>query len=154
MPAVLLELGFISNPADLAALKKADERQKIAERLFEALKDYKTLYDSSVKLGGETAKAESAARVEQPEEQKQAVSGETKVLYGTQIFATSRRLDPEDKRLLGWKPQIIQIKSLYKYIIGISESPEEARKNYEQIRLSYPGCFMVVISDGETSRYN
>ena len=154
MPAVLLELGFISNPADLATLKKADERQKIAERLFEALKDYKTLYDSSVKLGLESAKTESTTTVVQAEEQKQADPAKTAVLYGTQIFATSRRLDPEDKRLLGWKPQVIQIKSLYKYIIGISESPEEARKNYEQIKLSYPGCFMVVISDGETSRYN
>lgn len=154
MPAVLLELGFISNSADLAALKKPDERQKIAERLFESLKDYKTLYDSSVKLGGEQAKTKSESITEQVKEQEPAAPAETKVLYGTQIFATSTRLDAEDKRLLGWKPQVIQIKSLYKYIIGISESPEEARKNYEQIKISYPGCFMVMISEGATTRYN
>ena len=50
MPAVLVELGFISNSPDLEALKKATERDKIATRLCKAFKKYKTQYDGSVAL--------------------------------------------------------------------------------------------------------
>ena len=75
------------------------------------------------------------------------------VLYGTQIFATSRPLEEGDSRFLGWKPEVVRLGSLYKYIIGVSESPDQARKNNVAIREEYPGSFMVSISDGVTTRF-
>lgn len=50
MPAVLVELGFISNTTDLSQLKKADGRDQLAECLFEAFKEYKYSYDGGVAL--------------------------------------------------------------------------------------------------------
>lgn len=75
------------------------------------------------------------------------------VLYGTQIFATSRPLEEGDPRFLGWKPEVVRLGSLYKYIIGVSTSPDQARKNNVAIREEYPGSFMVSISDGATTRF-
>lgn len=49
MPAVLLELGFISNEADLAILRTETSRDKIAGRIFDAFKLYKKNYDESMK---------------------------------------------------------------------------------------------------------
>lgn len=149
MPAVLIELGFISNPTDLTALRKGEERQKIAQRLCEALKDYKALYDSSLKFGGEASKTAEAAKADTA-----APGAKEAKFYGTQIFATSHLLDKGDKRFLGWEPRIIRIGSLYKYIIGVSLSEEEARRYNGTIRESYPGSFMVVIENGQTSRLN
>jgi N-acetylmuramoyl-L-alanine amidase len=40
MPSVLAEIGFISNPRDEALLKKADQRQRIAEALFKGISLY------------------------------------------------------------------------------------------------------------------
>ncbi len=40
MPAVLAEIGFISNPKDEALLKKPDQRQRIAEALFKGIQQY------------------------------------------------------------------------------------------------------------------
>lgn len=48
MPAVLVELGFISNDNDLKALRSAEKRDEIAHKLFEAFSEYKKSYDSSV----------------------------------------------------------------------------------------------------------
>lgn len=48
MPAVLVELGFISNANDLSVLKKEDSRDQLAERLCKAFKEYKISYDRSV----------------------------------------------------------------------------------------------------------
>lgn len=181
MPAVLVELGFISNQADLAELLKEDSRQDIADRLFEAFKEYKSQYDGTIDLSRPEAKPAEKPQpaVTQPAAKPQAEPSETRttqpvastqpaqpaqpaqtevapaspVLYGTQIFATSRPLEEGDPRFLGWKPEVVRLGSLYKYIIGVSESPDQARKNNVAIREEYPGSFMVSISDGVTTRF-
>ena len=48
MPSVLIELGFISNSEDLAALRKPEKRDEIAECLYKAFVRYKEAYDRSV----------------------------------------------------------------------------------------------------------
>jgi N-acetylmuramoyl-L-alanine amidase len=40
MPSILAEVGFVSNPHDERLLKRADERQKIAEALFKGISRY------------------------------------------------------------------------------------------------------------------
>ena len=157
MPAVLIELGFISNQTDLNSLRSADNRQKIAERLFEAFKSYKVLYDSSLNIGGKSAETPAphsdagAAKQEPKPGDAAAPAGR---FYGTQIFATSRQMDPSDKSFMGWQPTVIKIGTLRKYIIGVSESPEDALKNNKAIKEKYPGSFMVMIENGQTTRWN
>ena len=186
MPAVLVELGFISNQADLAELLKEDSRQDIADRLFEAFKEYKSQYDGTIDLsrpeakpaekpqadpsetratlgtvrGGTTSEASGGAERSEAVSERSAggvapvpAQPASPVLYGTQIFATSRPLEEGDPRFLGWKPEVVRLGSLYKYIIGVSTSPDQARNNNVAIREEYPGCFMVSISDGVTTRF-
>ena len=175
MPSVLVELGFISNDADLAELRKESSRKSLADCLFEAFKEYKAQYDSTVKMPGDPAPAAesqhpvasapapvesapaSAESVNTPSEPvtpgSDRESPAPKVLYGTQIFATSRLLPENDSRFLGWNPVVIQLGSLYKYIIGVSASPDEARRHNEAIREQYQASFMVRIEDGATTRF-
>ena len=161
MPSVLVELGFISNDADLSELRKESSRKELADCLFEAFKEYKAQYDSTVKMPGESAPVESSpASAESVNTPSKPVtpgpdreSPAPKVLYGTQIFATSRLLPEDDSRFLGWNPVVIQLGSLYKYIIGVSASPDEARKHNEAIREQYQASFMVRIEDGATTRF-
>ena len=146
MPAVLVELGFISNDTDLAALRQEDKRAELAKRLLSAFKDYKQLYDSSLGLDRDGGKAPSS-----PKESVIKSADVSGSLYGTQIFATSKAIDnASDKRFLGWKPYVVQIGNLYKYVIGVSSSQEEARKNNAAIKKDYQGSFMVEIKDGKT----
>ena len=186
MPAVLVELGFISNQADLAELLKEDSRQDIADRLFEAFKEYKSQYDGTIDLsrpeakpavkpqadpsetratlgtvrGGTTSEASGGAERSEAVSERSAggvapvpAQPASPVLYGTQIFATSRPLEEGDPRFLGWKPEVVRLGSLYKYIIGVNTSPDQARNNNVAIREEYPGSFMVSISDGVTTRF-
>ncbi len=48
MPAMLLELGFISSNNDLTTLRNRDARENLAVRLCDAFCEYKKLYDESV----------------------------------------------------------------------------------------------------------
>ena len=158
MPAVLVELGFISNLDDLSELLKESSRQDIADRLFYAFREYKEQYDGTVDL---TPGAQPEPAVAQPEAKpaqpvtvaETPAASASPILYGTQIFALSRLLEEGDPRFLGWKPEVVQLGSLYKYIIGVSVSPDQARKNNVAIRQEYPGSFMVSISDGVTTRF-
>ena len=206
MPAVLVEIGFISNSVDLATLRTPEQRQIIAKRLFEAFKDYKDLYDSSVDIKApekpeepkpqiveqpkpapapaptpkpapeakpqpkpqQTAQqpkpAPAAAAKPAPEAKPQPKPQQTaqqpkpqgKVLYGTQISASTRALDPSDRFFHGLKPMVIKTGSLNKYIAGLSESREEAKAKFDEIRSKYPNdykdSFMVVVQDGTVSR--
>jgi N-acetylmuramoyl-L-alanine amidase len=40
MPSILAEVGFVSNPRDEGALKKSEQRQKIAEALMKGIEQY------------------------------------------------------------------------------------------------------------------
>ncbi len=138
MPAVLVELGFISNQNDLSNLKQESKREDLAERLFQAFKDYKGIYDSSLDIHHE-------------EETTPPVTAD--VRYGTQIFASSRSIDPSDEMFMGYVPTVINIGSLNKYIIGVFESEDEARKANQEIKTKYPGCFMVRLSSDGVTRF-
>lgn len=61
MPAVLVELGFISNSNDLSQLRLESNRDKIAECLKNAFVAYKAEYDASVNLGSTAASGQVAA---------------------------------------------------------------------------------------------
>ncbi len=164
MPAVLVEVGFISNSTDLTVLKSAAERDKIADALCKAFKKYKAGYDHSVALDVEVHEATVQAKVEvpvqeqpKPSEQAQAevpVQVQTEVpvqvqakapavRYGVQIFAGARKLDPADKAFLGYTPEIVSVGKIYKYVIAVSEDLTEVKKEFVQIRNKYPDAFLV-----------
>ncbi len=147
MPAVLLELGFLSNDNDLKALKSADDRDKIAERVFQAFKEYKEIYEGTVTTG--------SAPVTQPGADKPAAKQESpKTVYAVQIFAVGKKMDPKAREFMGYTPKIIQGEKLYKYYIGVSDSLAGARKHLSAIRKKYPDAFLVKIVGDDVTRVN
>jgi len=153
MPAVLVELGFISNSSDLAILKQEKKREDLANRLFEAFKEYKSIYDSSLEIHKEKPVPEGDSS-SKPTTAAAATSGIVQTTcYGTQIFASSRNIDKADPMFMGYEPTIINIGSLNKYIIGVFESEDEARKANSEIKIKYPGCFMVKLTPDGVTRF-
>lgn len=148
MPAVLVELGFISNSADLSVLKQESNRKDLADRLFEAFKEYKGIYDSSLEVKHE----ENTAPGPEPASAPSTVPVPA-IRFGTQIFASSRIIDSADPMFMGYTPVVINIGSLNKYIIGVFESEEEARKANAEIKVKYPGSFMVKLTPDAVTRF-
>ncbi len=140
MPAVLVELGFISNQQDLSQLKQETSREALADALFNSFSKYKTQYDNSLDINIDTL----SVPVEIPAE-------EERIMYGTQIFASGKILKDNDSRFLGYKPEVISGNDIYKYIIGVSSDPEEARKSFKEINKKYPSSFLVKIENGKTA---
>ena len=150
MPAVLVELGFISNATDLGVLKNSSNRDKIATRLYNAFKEYKASYDGSLALDVEVESTGEKQAVDPPASDKPKTDvPDTDTVYGVQIFAGSKLLDAKDKVFMGYKPRIVKSGKLYKYIIAVEESAAGAKSHLSTIRKKYPDAFLVNIS-GDT----
>ncbi|MCQ2183210.1 MAG: N-acetylmuramoyl-L-alanine amidase [Bacteroidales bacterium] len=151
MPAVLIELGFISNSTDLAALRSSGNREEIATRLFNAFKEFKTSYDGNDETPVQSEKVEEKTVPEIPSEKiaQPKVEEKTPVRYGVQIFAVQRSLYPGAREFMGYKPSVFKSGTLNKYVIGIDVNLQTVENNLKEIRKKYPEAFIVKISGEE-----
>ena len=149
MPSVLLELGFMSNSADLKVLNSERGREQIAERLFNAFKKFKTKYDSSLDYSTVTPPSAGASA---QEGQTIAGIGERGVRYGIQIMAIGREIPEGDRSFKGYTPIIVRSGDTYKYIICVSVSEDETRASLKAVSRKFPGAFMVKIEGDRVSR--
>lgn len=155
MPAVLLELGFISNDADLSVLKQKEERDELAERIYQAFREYKAVYDGTVDVPApENDKPKSApapaAQTRPALQQTSAGSGDT--VYAIQVFAVKKNIDPKSAEFMGYTPRVIRSGTLYKYYIGVSDSAAGARKHLSAVKKKYPDAFLVKITGDQAVR--
>lgn len=152
MPSVLLELGFISNPSDYKYLSSADGQEKIAQRLFEAFKTYKTNFDASMNVVSEPVSL--PVELETPAEAKPEVqvSG---VHYGVQIMGLGRILKKGDSALKGLDVEIVppaEGGKIYKYVAAWSDSLEGAKAQLVAVRKKFPDAFLVKVEGNDVSR--
>lgn len=174
MPSVLVEVGFITNPEDLATMRSPEGRDAIASNLLRAFSVFKVRYDGSSQEDGQPAVTpapvqpeEQAKPVEQtkpaepqpqpkveakaePQPQQPEQVKEEGPLYGVQVLVTSKEMDPNDPFFCGYKPVMVKAGRMYKYIIGTSHSLKEVKKNYPKYQQKFPDNFIVKIEDGAT----
>lgn len=157
MPSVLVELGFMSNPNDLSILRQKSKRDELAQRLFLAFADYKTIYDESLKntsveeeQATRPVQATQAAQPAQPEQE--AADAEPEVKYGIQVLASGRVIDADSSLFLGYEAVRIKSGKLYKYFLAVTDSVEETKKNLSEIRKTYPDAFLVRLEGDNVTR--
>ena len=154
MPAVLLELGFISNPADLKILTSVDGRNDIADKLLAAFVSFKTSYDASLNARSSPEQNPAAEPVKpvQPEEVAPVI--DAKSYYGVQIMGLGRILKNGDPALKGLEVQAVKASdsSIYKYITGKCATREEAEKILPSVRKKFPESFLVIVEGTSVKR--
>ena len=177
MPAVLLELAFVTNPTEYKYLSSAEGQEQIAERLFQAFKSYKTKFDASVNVqqtAVETAPKQtvSASKETQAPKQVSAVAKtevkpekDTKVekteavtskkYYGIQIMGLGRQLKQGDPAFKGLDCHHVKSESssIYKYIYGKFATPTEATAALSGARKKFPEAFVVEVEGENVKRY-
>ena len=133
MPAVLLELAFISHPAEYKYLASKEGQETIAERLFQAFKSYKTQYDRSLNI--EVAQAKPAPAQEMSE------------FYTVQIMNVAKALPAGDPSLKGLKADAYKPDGAdtYKYIVGKYRTREEAQVELQNVKAKFPGAFIIFV---------
>ena len=161
MPAVLVEVGFITNANDLKALRSPADRDRIADNLLKAVKAFKKRYDNSMTPATATepaakpeaapaaeSKPEPAARPEEQPAPEKAVEP-SGTLYGVQVLATGKKMKPNDAFFKGYTPLEVRSGKLYKYILVAGDDLAAVRKKKKELDKKFPGCFLVS-KEGET----
>ena len=157
MPSVLVEVGFMTNPNDLQTLRSPEGRDRIAGNLLKAIQTFKKRYDNSTAT---TSAPEKAAKPEvkpAPETKEtapaepvvEAAPATSGIIYGVQVLATSKKMNPSDPFFKGYTPIEVQVGKLYKYILGAGEDLAAVRKKKKELDQKFPGCFLVS-KEGET----
>lgn len=149
MPAVLLELAFISNPTEYKYLSSKDGQEAIAERLFQAFRAYKTQYDMSLNIDvREPVEASSSAAVSQDQPKDKNQEGLTS-FYTIQIMSVAKLLKDGDPALKGLKTEayLPAGTSTYKYIVGKFKTREEAKAELSKVKAAFPQAFIIYVDN-------
>lgn len=148
MPAVLVELDFICNPASERFLNSESGQDKLAQALYNALKQYR---DGT----GSTTAHPDASQQNQPQEaqSRQPVKVTTtpsgEIEYRIQIMASDEAIPSGSPRFKGTENVFeYHDRGMYKYTIGIYPSFDAAKRNLRAARRKFPEAFIIKMKDG------
>lgn len=168
MPAVLTEIGFISNPKDCAVLVSKSGQEQFARKLFNAFKAYKESVEGVQKEQPAPKQVQQPVQTQQPVQVKQPVQQpepqqvqqpvqgkvEQKVIpdefFAVQILSVGKKLGKGAYDLRGREDaQVVKVGNLYKYYIGRHATRKEAVAQMWELRKTFPGAFVIHIKDNK-----
>ena len=148
MPAVLLELAFVTNPTEYKFLASESGQNEVAARLFKAFSSYKTKFDASVnvEISEKPATKQVNNNVESPDSE----------YYSVQIMGLARYLKDGDPALKGLTVDRIRKEgsNIYKYVTGKYNAVNEAKSGLSQVKKKFPDAFVVKVSGDTVIRVN
>lgn len=145
MPAVLVELAFISNNNEYKYLSSKDGQEAIAERMFQAFKSYKTQYDMSLNI---TPTEPAPTVTDIPEPQVQAQPQEVNYPYfSIQVMSGVKVIDSADPvfKELSVEKYRPSGSNTYKYIVGKYATRQEAQADLPNVRKKFPEAFVIEV---------
>ena len=159
MPAVLVELDFISNPRAEKFMASADGVDKLAKSLSKAFDDYYAVVNGAQRQKPSVTTQQSPAPA-YDNEADDAVSESRddsaardevapKVEYRVQVLANDRRLSLKSAKFKGEKVSEYFDKGLYKYTVGSYRTQKEAEKTMRRLRKKFPQAFVIRMEDGK-----
>lgn len=132
MPAVLIELDFICNPAAERFLASDDGRQKCARAIADAFKKYYAINKPATSSPPIPAPDSAAAR-------------DHTTTYTVVLVSSDVRLDPTDSRLAEAPAdiEVIELDGNYNYTDGTFKTLKEAKKHLRKVKKSFPKAFII-----------
>ena len=173
MPAVLVELDFISNPTAERFLMSEAGQVQLAEAIFNGIKVYKTSYDREMAqiASGSDKPAREVKKInarfkddKNKKEQKEQNNPTTEekaapathapakdaIIYKVQFLVTNSRLNAGSPKLKGLTDtDVYREGKSYKYTVGATESLSEANKLLKQVKKKFPDAFVIKTRDGK-----
>lgn len=138
MPSVLVEIGFLSNPAEENFLNSKDGQTYIASALFRAFRDYKNAYEKENVTEGPAYENNNIA------------AATDKVLYKVQIESRNRKVDNPSQHYKGLKDvSYYEHNGQYKYTAGSFDTKKEADEYCKTVKTKgYTSAFVISMKNG------
>lgn len=159
MPGVLTEIGFMSNPQEMAYMKSEKGQAEIARSLYNAVRDYDAYLRGTQlpELADVEAEEKPAPETVQAAGERKSGSeatqrADTEVRYAVQVLASPRQVALSSSQFGKYRNKVKQYDAegsfRYKYCVGEYRTQEEARKALREVRRSFPDAFVVRCSGG------
>ena len=145
MPAILIELGFLTNQDEEDYLQSAKGQEHMASAIYRAFKEYKNTLEgtdvSSIPAEADTTRVDTTKEVttEKP------AATDSGVRFKVQIVTSSKRIALEPKNFKGLDG-VSEMKGndLWKYSVGDEPTLDAARMVQKRCReKGFDGCFIV-----------
>jgi N-acetylmuramoyl-L-alanine amidase len=148
MPSILVELGFITNSKDENLIASKEGQKKLAKGIFEGFSKYYEIYgQKKEKSNDKPVVKTNESKINNTTPQKEV--SKDKPVFKLQIFASSSKLAPGDKRFKGEKAQYYTENGVYKYTIGESNSYEEIQQIKRNLSEKFKEAFVVAFLNGK-----
>ena len=143
MPAVLLELGFLSNPTDFKYLSTESGQNQVPDKLFNAFKNYKSYYEGSMNFEQNAVIQPAPAAESIPES-----------YYAIQIMGLGRALHASDPAFKGLEVKAVKASDslVYKYVTAWSADRTAVLSALEKVKIKFPEAFIVKVTGDNVKR--
>ncbi len=139
-PSVLVELGFISNPAEERYLNSSEGRESLSQSIYKAFAAYKRNHDQKTGVNIEPKENVPSYKADD----KTAKVDSDKVVYKIQLFALERRLSPNHKEFKNLKDvDYYREGNFYKYTYGEEDTFEKIEEVRKGIASKFPGAYII-----------
>jgi len=136
MPAVLVELGFISNSFDYQILVSPYSHSQFASSIFKAFEEFKLQYEGGSKIESSYPVLKEDAPIDS--------AG-----FRIQILAVTKVLPKNASDLKGEEnSRYIKVGKYYKYSVGEFENLEEASAELSKVKQKFPQAFIIRVEKG------
>jgi N-acetylmuramoyl-L-alanine amidase len=148
MPAILIELGFLTNNEEEDFLQSAKGQDNLASGIYRAFKQYKARIEGTDVDVAPAKEEPDSTRVETPAPEPVKDSG---IRFRVQIATSSKRIEIKPKNFSGLEGvEEMKGNDLWKYTVGDERTLEAARTVQKTCRdKGFDGCFIVAFKDGQ-----
>lgn len=150
MPGVLVELGFISNPAEEQYMSSAAGQDALAGAIAKAFGSYKRSFDKRQPAGAPSPPLEETVAPPPPQPESPAGRKPEGSVYRIQILTSDKKLPAGSRFFKGYKDvEVFHEKGIYKYTYGKSSDYNAILKLWRKVRQDFKDAFIVTYKDGK-----
>lgn len=175
MPAVLIEIGFISNPEEEKFLTSEEGQNKIAQSIYKAFSNYRKSIESSVIISSLSKFSDSAQTNDNHKKENKNIKGNKSninnkipyninpivlnntdsIVYRVQLTSSGKPINLSNaffkhctKICDSCKISEIKVADNYKYTIGYCLKYNEINEFNKDVKNYYPNAFIVALKNG------
>lgn len=142
MPAILIEVGFISNPEEERYMMSATGQDKIAKGIFKGFQAYK----AKVERKALNQPVKGTGEKEGVIKEEGTVKGRPE--YAIQIASATSRVKNQAGLCPGKKVSELNSAGRYRYYVSASPDLNEVKKSLQEVRKKVKDCFIIAIYQG------
>lgn len=147
MPAVLVEVGFISNENEEKYMNSVAGQKAISQAIYDGFTNYKK---ENGKLTKKQTTESSTQKTTSVQTETKNISSEKGKTYRVQIFLSSKKLSGNSSHFKGLSPIEHYVEQgLYKYTYGNTSDIKEIKKKQTEAKKLFKDAFIVIFENGK-----